>query len=192
MKGRRSIVENLLLVTLLGALLLVLHGLESTFAKGPTSANKGAENKITLCYKPGTPTEKTISVSANALVGHLAHGDLEGPCVLIDAHSQFDIDVEPEKVIDLVLQGGISQIILGRRRGRSAGDLLSLASSIPTGSSLASRPRARATSRIYRCGTSNLKNGRNPGTMEQWVRYLCGMLKKLAVKPLKSWSIHMM
>jgi len=128
MKSRRSIVENLLLVTLLGALLFVLHGLESTFAKGPKPANKGTENKITLCYKPGTPTEKTISVSANDLGGHLAHGDLEGPCVLIDAHSQFDIEVEPEKVITLVLQGGISQIILGRRRGRSAEDLLSVAS----------------------------------------------------------------
>jgi ferric-dicitrate binding protein FerR (iron transport regulator) len=38
------------------------------------------EKKVTICHKPGTPAEKTMTVSESALKGHLGHGDHLGPC----------------------------------------------------------------------------------------------------------------
>ncbi|MGF1686882.1 hypothetical protein L4C36_09300 [Photobacterium japonica] len=35
---------------------------------------------VTLCHKPGTPAEKTLTVNSNALSGHLGHGDSLGAC----------------------------------------------------------------------------------------------------------------
>lgn len=36
--------------------------------------------QVTICHKPGTPAERTMTVSLNALFGHLGHGDYLGPC----------------------------------------------------------------------------------------------------------------
>lgn len=36
--------------------------------------------EVTLCHKPGTGAEKTISVPAPAVPGHLGHGDYLGEC----------------------------------------------------------------------------------------------------------------
>ena len=38
-------------------------------------------DKMTMCHKPGTPAEKTIEVSPNAMHGHLIHGDTMGACI---------------------------------------------------------------------------------------------------------------
>ena len=46
---------------------------------------------------------------------------------LIDAHSQFDRDVDPEDIIRLMDEGGISRVILAVRGGAKAGDLRALA-----------------------------------------------------------------
>jgi hypothetical protein len=35
---------------------------------------------VTICHKPGTPAEKTLTVPAPAVQGHLGHGDVLGPC----------------------------------------------------------------------------------------------------------------
>ncbi len=35
---------------------------------------------ITICHKPGTTAEKTMTVNPSALSGHLGHGDSEGAC----------------------------------------------------------------------------------------------------------------
>jgi prepilin-type N-terminal cleavage/methylation domain-containing protein len=40
----------------------------------------GNEEYVTICHKPGTPAEKTLTVPKSALGGHLGHGDYEGPC----------------------------------------------------------------------------------------------------------------
>ena len=51
----------------------------------PASAG---QEKVTLCHKPGTPDEATLSVGAPAVPAHLAHGDRLGPCTvdeIIDA-----------------------------------------------------------------------------------------------------------
>jgi hypothetical protein len=37
-------------------------------------------NLVTICHKPGTPAEKTMTLPAPALSGHLGHGDTLGPC----------------------------------------------------------------------------------------------------------------
>jgi len=38
------------------------------------------EERVTICHKPGTPAEQTLTVSQSALDGHLGHGDTQGPC----------------------------------------------------------------------------------------------------------------
>jgi hypothetical protein len=38
------------------------------------------EKKVTICHKPGTPAEKTITISESAWPAHKAHGDTMGPC----------------------------------------------------------------------------------------------------------------
>jgi predicted TIM-barrel fold metal-dependent hydrolase len=90
---------------------------------------RGPGPRVTICHKPGTPAEKTMMVNLNALEAHLGHRDLEGPCVLIDAHSQFDDGVSFEQVVNLIDQGGISRVILSTRGGRepeNAADLADL------------------------------------------------------------------
>jgi hypothetical protein len=43
-------------------------------------ALKGGHVPVTLCHKPGTPAEHTITVDESAVAAHLAHGDYLGPC----------------------------------------------------------------------------------------------------------------
>jgi hypothetical protein len=38
------------------------------------------EGDVTICHKPGTPAEKTMTVPRSALQSHLDHGDALGPC----------------------------------------------------------------------------------------------------------------
>ena len=38
------------------------------------------EDEETICHKPGTPSEKTLTKSGSALEAHLAHGDTVGAC----------------------------------------------------------------------------------------------------------------
>ena len=40
----------------------------------------GGQQMVTICHKPGTPAEKTLTLPASALGGHLGHGDTMGPC----------------------------------------------------------------------------------------------------------------
>jgi hypothetical protein len=35
---------------------------------------------ITICHKPGTPAEQTLTIPEAALGGHLGHGDYVGAC----------------------------------------------------------------------------------------------------------------
>lgn len=39
--------------------------------------------KVTICHKPGTPAEKTLSLPEKAALSHISkHGDKMGPCVV--------------------------------------------------------------------------------------------------------------
>src|SRR5262245_28257245 len=48
----------------------------------PFSANAAPEPKVQVCHRPpGNPANyQTITIGANALASHLAHGDLPGAC----------------------------------------------------------------------------------------------------------------
>jgi hypothetical protein len=45
---------------------------------GPPPSN--GDETVTICHKPGTPAEKTLTIPQSALDGHLGHGDTMGPC----------------------------------------------------------------------------------------------------------------
>lgn len=45
----------------------------------PTTENRGS-NPVTICHKPGTNAQQTLTVDDNALKGHLGHGDTVGEC----------------------------------------------------------------------------------------------------------------
>lgn len=47
---------------------------------GTQLAQAAPKEKVTICHKPGTPAEKTMQVPAEAVKGHLGHGDTEGTC----------------------------------------------------------------------------------------------------------------
>ena len=55
--------------------LLVLAG---SFLISTAHSEQAAKTKI--CHKPGTPAEKELMVPADAVAGHLAHGDRLGSC----------------------------------------------------------------------------------------------------------------
>ena len=38
------------------------------------------DDEVTICHKPGTPAEKTLTIPESALSGHLGHGDTIGAC----------------------------------------------------------------------------------------------------------------
>jgi hypothetical protein len=48
--------------------------------KGKGKGKAERQPKVTLCHKPGTPDEATISVAQPAVDAHLGHGDTRGPC----------------------------------------------------------------------------------------------------------------
>lgn len=64
----------------------------------PVMAGKG-HTPVTLCHKPGTPAEHTITVDDNAVPAHLAHGDTLGACSSTPPTSQPQpTSVPPTKI----------------------------------------------------------------------------------------------
>ena len=52
-----------------------------TVAESPADEPEAdVEGKVTICHKPGTPAEKTLTVPQSAVNGHLGHGDYLGEC----------------------------------------------------------------------------------------------------------------
>ncbi len=47
---------------------------------GGTQLANADQDRITICHKPGTPAEKTLTVASPATGPHLSHGDQLGPC----------------------------------------------------------------------------------------------------------------
>jgi hypothetical protein len=41
---------------------------------------EAAQDMVEICHKPGTPAQKTLTVPASAVPGHVGHGDSEGAC----------------------------------------------------------------------------------------------------------------
>lgn len=46
----------------------------------PTETPEPPTSMVTICHKPGTPAQQTMTLPASAVPGHLGHGDTEGPC----------------------------------------------------------------------------------------------------------------
>jgi hypothetical protein len=46
----------------------------------PPPSDDGDRERVTICHKPDTPAEKTMSLPRAALSGHLGHGDFLGSC----------------------------------------------------------------------------------------------------------------
>ena len=61
-------------------------------------------HKVVICHNPEGPSPKTISVSNQALVTHLAHGDIEGVCP--DCFCSLD-ELEDTDMIDMAVKGDI-------------------------------------------------------------------------------------
>ncbi|NDH13820.1 MAG: hypothetical protein EBY47_01825 [Actinobacteria bacterium] len=59
---------------------VIICGKASTDTTPSARAALMRPNKVTICHKPGTPAQKTMSVPAPALGGHLGHGDYLGAC----------------------------------------------------------------------------------------------------------------
>lgn len=64
---------------LAGAILIIVGLLA-----GPVLAIQGGHDPVTICHKPGTPAEHTITVDAAAVPAHLRHGDYLGACTSTD------------------------------------------------------------------------------------------------------------
>ncbi|AXA33443.1 prepilin-type N-terminal cleavage/methylation domain-containing protein [Francisella adeliensis] len=60
---------------------------------GTDSENGNGSSEVTICHKPGTPAEKTMTLPASALNGHLGHGDSIGAC------SETEAEVEASTVV---------------------------------------------------------------------------------------------
>ena len=70
--------------------LLTVFGLAATIvvaalaavllSAGGTGVEAKPDDAVTICHKPGTPAEKTLTLPPSAVGGHLGHGDTEGAC----------------------------------------------------------------------------------------------------------------
>lgn len=51
-------------------------------AVGQQSPPVGQESppRVTVCHKPGTPAQKTMTLPQPAVDAHMRHGDIPGPC----------------------------------------------------------------------------------------------------------------
>lgn len=61
--------------TLLGAVLALIALLPAL-----ANAQGGPPEKVTICHKPGTPEQKTMTLPTPAANAHQGHGDTLGPC----------------------------------------------------------------------------------------------------------------
>ena len=70
-KGGGRLLRRKALVGLFSILALTVGGAQLA---------RAAQDKVTICHKPGTPAEKTKEVPAQAVASHIGHGDTMGPC----------------------------------------------------------------------------------------------------------------
>jgi hypothetical protein len=64
----------------LSASLAVMSVVFGVSGVGLADEPPGPPDKVTICHKPGTPDEATLTLPVNAAEVHLQHGDTEGPC----------------------------------------------------------------------------------------------------------------
>jgi hypothetical protein len=69
--GGKSMLRRKALVGVLSLLAMTVGGMQLA---------RAAQDKVTICHKPGTPAEKTMDLPPQAVAGHIGHGDTMGPC----------------------------------------------------------------------------------------------------------------
>jgi hypothetical protein len=93
---------------------------------GYAQVRPGPQDVVTVCHKPGTAAEKTLTLPRKAPEAHIrAHGDTEGPCVLVPEPSAC-----PSIAVDVRLVNGFS--LPGRPYDE--GDMLVVTVGFPAGS----------------------------------------------------------
>ena len=61
-------------------------------ATGAGTTRARPAEKVTICHKPGTPAEKTMTVSASAVDAHVGHGDHPGRCLACSVEGAMECD----------------------------------------------------------------------------------------------------
>ena len=74
--GKSEMKETGIWVAIIGSIIL-LSGITGITIYQDVFAGGG---KVIICHKPGTPAERTITVSESAVPAHEAHGDARGAC----------------------------------------------------------------------------------------------------------------
>ena len=54
---------------------------EDPILEGEFVADAGEDEEMTICHKPGTPAEQTMTIHGNQWPGHQGHGDYIGTCL---------------------------------------------------------------------------------------------------------------
>ncbi|MCB8990693.1 MAG: FecR domain-containing protein, partial [Ardenticatenaceae bacterium] len=70
-------------ITIISITVIYTPPVEPPLPPGPPPEDDDDDNGtvyVTICHKPGTPAEKTMTLPQSALDGHLGHGDTLGPC----------------------------------------------------------------------------------------------------------------
>ena len=63
-----------------GAALVALVPALPAVGKQSPPVGQQSPPRVTICHKPGTPAQKTMTLPQPAAQAHLAHGDRRGPC----------------------------------------------------------------------------------------------------------------
>lgn len=102
--------KEFILTGLMG-IALFLFALNDAWAQ--RAHGQGPRNRALICHHPGTPAQKTMVVDANALKGHLSHGDEEGPCGgFFDAHTHFLDEVTIGEFLSSLSNAGVTGVAI--------------------------------------------------------------------------------
>ncbi|MDQ3642936.1 MAG: transmembrane protein 268 [Actinomycetota bacterium] len=63
-----------------GAAVVALVPLLPAVGRQSPPVGQQSPPRVTVCHKPGTPAQKTMTLPQPAVQAHLGHGDIPGPC----------------------------------------------------------------------------------------------------------------
>jgi hypothetical protein len=93
------------------------------------------QDKVTICHKPGTAAEETLSVAAPALKAHLGHGDSEGECSFTETDTEPPTVTVPADITQGITAGETNVIIYYDASASDNVGVISFSCTPPSGSS---------------------------------------------------------